>query len=406
MKENLYCLLSDQTVEIVDPLKIPKYISTHQVEYILIPVGVYSNEYCLVTPNVLPFEIDKISFEYQLCLQEFTEEDAIYEKIYDNSTVVKTKKSGMVGIYKMVHSIYNINGINAVINTEMYDEFTSFVFDYFKVSVKSGNNISVQDSRDVSMIEACPYTSNYITIDSRAPYVLFCIDHAMGRNTKNKESIIPPISTNKFICIDTLRSEWIESDSLKRIMKNSDNSDSNDDNILVSMPGVNFNSLMFMKPDDIRILNEFDHYTFGYLMIQCSQLDFDDSDIMSSESIGDLYDNRLFDSGVAFIDSSIGLYELSSVGEILNHFKYIFKTIQLINEKVYGVCDRIIIYVGFSTCNPKRKTRDFIYAITNEDVEDDYCCRDFFSEFIDTAREYLESTPKKKHNDYEGWSYD
>lgn len=406
MEEKIFCLLTDRTIEIVDQMELNKYISNHDVEYLLIPVGVYSSEYCLVTPDILPYDIKKMAIEYKLCLQEFGEEDAIYEDIYENSTLVKIKKDGIIAFYKMIHSIYNINGVNALINSETWEEYTAFVFDYFKVHVKMGDRIISQDSRDVSMIEASPYATCYCDIASKAPYILFCIDHAMKRDIKKGGTIIPALSTKQTICIDIARHEWIETKSLKNVIKNSDNSDLYDDNIRVSVAGVNFNSMMFILPNDVRILNEFEHYSFGYMMLHCSQLDFDDSDIMASHTIQELYDNKLLDLAGTMLDSSIGLYELSTVAEVLNHFKYIFNTIQLINEKVYGICDRIIIYVSYSACKPKYNGKDFIYAVTNEDMDSD-SNRDFFGEFINDAKYYLEAIPKKNKNEnYEGWFFE
>ena len=406
MDEKVFCLLSDNTIEIIDQMDISKFISTHRVEYLLIPVGVYSSEYCLVTPDILPYDIKKVGVEYKLCLQTFAEEDAIYEDIYENTSLIKLKDSGMVALYKIIHSIYNINGVNTVVNSESWEEYTAFVFDYFKIHVKIGDKIISQDSRDTTMVDATPYTSTYVDIASKAPYILYCIDHAMKRDTKKGESIIPSLSTKQFICIDVARHEWAETKSLKQVIKNFDKSDLCDDNILVSVPGMNFNSLMFVTPNDIRLLNEFTHYCFGYLMIPCTKLDFEDSDIMSSHTLEELYDNKLIGLSGTMVDSSLGLYELSTVAEVLNHFKYIFKTLQLINEKTFGVCDRIIAYVSYSACDPKYKGGDFIYAITNEDVEDDYN-RDFFGEFINDAKYYLESINigKKKDKDYEGWFF-
>lgn len=408
MNEKIYCLLSDNTISIIDQMEISKYIAKHKVEYLLIPVGIYSDEYCLVTPNKLPFDVKKIGIEYKLCLQEFGEEDAIYEDIYENSTAIKLKKSGIVALYRMIHSIYNINGVNSILNSESWEEYSAFVFDYFKVHVKIGDRIISQDSRDVSMVEASPYSCTYVDMNSKAPYILFCIDHAMKRDTTKGESIIPSLSSKQFICIDVVRHEWAETDSIKKLLKNSDKSNLYDDNILISIPGIIFNSMMFLTPNDVRILNEFEHYSFGYVMIHCTKMDFDDSDIMASASLQELYDNKLFDIAGTFMDSSIGLYELSSVAEILNHFKYIFKTLQILNDKIFGICDRLIIYVSYSACKPKYKNKDFIYAITNEDVADD-CNRDFFSEFINDAKYYLESTPKRKKNNnenYEGWFFE
>lgn len=403
MQENIFCLNSDNTVSIVKPGKLFKHISHRNVSYILIPIGVYSNEYCVVTPNIIPYGLDELTFEYELCLQAFDPEDAIYEKVYEGSLSSSIKEDGIIGLYKMIHSIYNINGVNAILNAEMSDDFLAFVFEYFKVHARNGKKVCECDSRDVSVKEACPYSSNSILMDSRAPYILYCIDDAIKSLTHSSNSAIPSLEHDRILCIDTARSEWVETASFKPIMKNSIKSDKSCNNLLVSMVGMNFNSITFVNPVDINILSEFDHYMIGYILLGCSQSDYDDSDIMASETVQDLYDNKLLDNS-EFVDSSVGLYELASVVECANHLKYIFKTIQMANDKMYGIFNRIILYISFSTCGDGLKKRDYIYSITDEDVEED-CNRDFLSEFIATAEECLLSTPRKKDENYERWFY-
>ena len=408
MQEKIFCLMADNSIEIVKPTKIYKFLCKHDVEYLLIPIGIYSEEYCLVKPDDIPFEIDEMKFEYELCLQAFDDEDAIYEKIYEDSISTRVSKDSISGIYRMIHSIYNINGANSLINAEMSEDFLAFVFEYFKVTVVSGRKVVERDSRDVSIIDACPYSSSHVSmLDSKIPYIIYCIDDAMGR-TKN-DSIIPSVDLNKNICIDVNRLEWAESSSFKSLIKRLQKAKEDTSNILISLPGLSFNSLTFVTPSDMVLLNKFDRYTMGYIGLMCSKYDFEDSDIMGSESIEDLYDNQLLNSlnEVEYIDSSIGLYELNTVVEVLSHMKYIFNVIQLSNDRMYGLYDRIILYVAFNVCESGYYKRSCIYAITNEDIENN---KDFLSDFLRVADECLEGSIKSrkpyKDKDYEGWLLD
>jgi hypothetical protein len=361
-------------------------------------VGIYSDEYVLVTPDRIPYDAEVVEIDYRLNLQLFIDDwtnngESYYEKVYDGHMIIKnTEKDYIVSIYRMIHSFYNISGVNNIINAEMTDEYTSFVFDYVKVGVKRGRHTTVIDSRDVSIKDACEYTTPHIAEASRVPYVLYCIDRAFGRDTN--KSIINAIDASRIICIDTGRAEWGIQESFKALLKNSANVGDTGSNLLIAMPGMSFNSVNLITPRDLAVLNRLDSYSIGWLMVECEPMDFINSSIMDAESLADLYDDVLLDTADGYIDSNIGLYELSNVVEVLFHFSYILKILEIVRGTMYAIFNRIILNLSCCIADSNHKKMDFVYVITNEDVDDNRA-KDNFDDFIQLAEAYLDISSLK-----------
>ena len=389
----IICLMNNGKIKNVDEDKLEDVVDKHKVQYVLFPIGIYSNQYCIVKPENIPFGTKALQFDYRLFLQAFGDDNPCYENITDSCMSTQGKKNILTQIYRMIHSIYKINAANIIYNNEFADELYMLIIDGFIVHIKDKKGtITEYDSRCISSREVYPYTTYSNTIDTHIPYIMYSIDSAFGRKPGSENSLIYPVNHKEIFVIDRETEEWMKVKSTNKLLKAFSNTNKHINNIMVSNVDITFNSLTFILASDLVAYSMLTHMSFGFVSLYCSDIDFEDSDIMSASSVYDLYDNILLVKS-QFVDKSVDIYETSTLIEILSNFKYILQCIELINDTLWGFTNKTILYVNATLEIPDSKTgkshkQEVMYSICNEEgyMNDG---RDYVNEFSSILEELL-----------------
>ena len=382
--DSIIILNKDTTLDVVSENKFCDIYHKKKVKCALFPVGEHKNEYVKVNIDDIPFGFKKIIVDYKLCLQFFVDPEASYETIYDNSIEIKD----LLSLYRFVHSIYNIQGVNTFINTEVFDEFMEFIIDDFIITIEYPNGKIVRnDTREISSKEAYPYmNSTYCSTDTHTPYILSLLDLSFYGKHYKDHTLIRGSNKDENIAIDLDKKIWYKISNRNTVYKNlSLTRDDMTNTVLQTIDCNNFNSYVFIHPEDFMIIDRyvrtitmtFFEYTIDNRYDLPADFNYSFESICDSPLCEIIYDN------------SMNIYESVNLIELVAHLSYFTKTLLILFDKIYGTLGTF----GMDIQMTFKDNSQLTYPVTNNEI---YNGKNFYDEFIECVRSHISERGKMK----------
>ena len=384
ISNGIILLNKNNTIDVVTEKKFCEVFHKKKIKHILFPVGEDKNEYVKVDVNNIPDTFKRIVVDYKLCLQFFIDPDAQFDTIYENRIEIKD----LTSLYKFVHSIYNIQGVNSYINNEVYDEFMEFILDEFIITIEYENGKIVRnDTREVSANEAYPYmNSTFCSTDTHTPYILSILDLTFfGKNYKD-HTLVTGSDAKDNICIDAVNGVWYKlSDRSQVYEKMSLRKYDMSNGILQTIDCNNFNSYVFIHPEDIMMLERYVHSINMTTFIYQVDNEYDlPSDF--NYSFNDISDSPMCN---IVYDKTCSIFEPINLLELVVHLTYFSKSLVLLFDHIYGTLGVVGIDIQMNFSDDSQ----LIYTVKNTEI---LSGKQFYDEFIEFVRLHVAERRKLK----------
>lgn len=271
MDTNLYLLYKDLAIESISETEIYKKLksSKKDILYILVPVSSENLIYLRVKPSrfIKPFK--RITFEYSLALYVYGTDYCDRVDVQDNSIEFSTP----IEFYTFLYSLDRIEAFTALYTSNDIEEYTAISLSNFIITFESEkgktkilNSVSYSDFEDFDDM----YSVNKIVNEFFSTEII-----GKGSNVVSK-----PINEILYINSDgqwgyrginrILISNAVENVMLKcdfKVHKAEKRNPMKCYNYLESVPGYNYFSVMFVRPEDMSLLCRIDQSEITILNI-------------------------------------------------------------------------------------------------------------------------------------------
>jgi hypothetical protein len=319
-------LYKDHVIRVADDGRLNDIRKCDDIEYCLIPVGVYSPQYMILKPNQIVKGFKKFAMQGTLCLEMYSKQEDFgsCERIKELSFECNT----LAEFYQRIHSLVKLNGygINFISDFSRYSSFllkgVKLAYTYKKGKSKIinvDNESSTADSKPISYILS---VINYMVFgDSKKPVIPICTDKII-LNIKDKS--------------------WYDkddvTDSKRLLLKDS----------LISFSDDKFGTVTFIPYKDSRLLEvvaEASLRTIVYMDYPHNEVPEEVYEMLNGDSVYDWDGDAL----EVLLDDYSDLTTSKDVVSVLNNFKYIYQCKRIWADIFYGNLKgiHIILEVGY-----------------------------------------------------------
>lgn len=354
--------------------------SDSSIEYVLIPISMFSESYIATPVIAMPLAFNPISFTYTVTLSELTQD--FRTLAYDNTICgsrtfvnreMETKCDTIYELYVFVYSIIKMMAYNSLQNTcrfspgmynrELVYQNHNYVFDIPDIRCKYLNKDIILNENNIGLMN-----------------VISSISMLFLNQTSFKELIIPDLF--KFYIDTKKHCSYTHVTNLSKL----DGKVNKFEDHLKSCACNNWSAYSFISNLDYTILNELDYGTliFGMYTLMGDPDDFEDYPITISTIL-----NHPTIASVQKIEE----YKLYSVSDYIEAVAFagdmlsMMRTIsELVGDEFKDCVCCIEIHAGIKTIP---NCKEFVYTITDENISFGEVT-DVVDDFITSLTEFIE----------------